>query len=540
MVRGSGIIILGLLVSACHDTSDSGEDEGDTETGEASDLYDSVEEVTVSTDPVEEISVTTDPVGDPDREVLSDQVGRPPIQRSVQRGGSFMGGPERFNRYYTDPDWQPSRVIYVSRDGAGSGTSADDPTSVDQGFSAVGAGEEIRFLSSDQTYRGCWELDEETSGTYDAPIVLQAERGPNNERGVHIECCDSGRSTCFNLEGADYVAVEGFVFEGGRYGIRSVGSSFESAGHQRGIAMLDNEAFDQCADPLFTGQSDWIVVEGNSAHGAGDCDGHGIYLSNGSDWMIVRHNNLYENTSSDFQINADPAYTCEEEGIAYDDPRCDGLADDGLGQGVSDYVLVENNYFHNGFRGRSSGPNFTSVRNSVVRNNVFGFYDRHGTSFWQETTNPRLGSSDNVVHHNLFIGESSSHVLQFNNYSDRNDVRNNIFLGIELSASSAVPNRSVALVEVDTDTISENVFENNYYVSGRFDGHSPSDSDFTNANFDTSWFEDFPLDRMGTIEDYRPTEAAPFLELGQRSEGSPVDASGGTRPDTVDLGPFEQ
>jgi len=33
----------------------------------------------------------------------------------------------------------------------------------------------------------------------------------------------------------------------------------------------------------------------------------------------------------------------------------------------------------------------------VIRNNIFGFYPRHGVSFWQETDNPKLGSSDNKI-----------------------------------------------------------------------------------------------------------------------------------------------
>jgi len=90
------------------------------------------------------------------------------------------------------------------------------------------------------------------------------------------------------------------------------------------------------------------VLDGNKGYGGGDGDGHGIYLSNGGDWMIARNNEVYDNSNSDFQINAAPLSTCEDEGIVFDDPLCDGSARNGLGQGVSEFVLVENNYFHNG------------------------------------------------------------------------------------------------------------------------------------------------------------------------------------------------
>ena len=82
-------------------------------------------------------------------------------------------------------------------------------------------------------------------------------------------------------------------------------------------------------------------------------------MSNGSDWNIVRGNETYSNPSSDFQINADPLSTCEDEGIPFADPRCDAYAGTGEGgRGASDYFLVDSNYFHH-----SDGPgaNFTSA-----------------------------------------------------------------------------------------------------------------------------------------------------------------------------------
>jgi len=232
------------------------------------------------------------------------------------------------------------------------------------------------------------------------------------------------------LEFANYIAIDGFHLKGGKYGIRSVGG-YATSEHQKGIAILNNHGENQDRDPFFSGGSDWIVVENNIAHGAGSGDGHGIYLSNGGDWMIVKNNNLYDNSSSDFQINADPITTCEDEGIAYSDSRCDGSALDGKGRGVSEFILVENNYFHHS----EVGPNFTSVRNSIIHNNIIGFYNRHNTSFWQESDNPKLGSSNNIIEHNLFIGQNSNHLLQLINSSTNNRVRNNILLGISITSS---------------------------------------------------------------------------------------------------------
>ena len=54
---------------------------------------------------------------------------RPPGQRApaVARGAQYMGFPEKFNRYYTDPAWQPSKVVYVSPDGSGNGAHPTGP-----------------------------------------------------------------------------------------------------------------------------------------------------------------------------------------------------------------------------------------------------------------------------------------------------------------------------------------------------------------------------------------------------------------------------
>ena len=197
----------------------------------------------------------------------------------------------------------------------------------------------------------------------------------------------------------------------------------------RGVAVIDSNGHDQNNDPFLSAQADWAVWERNVASGAKAGDGHGIYISNGSDWNIVRYNETFGNVSSDFQINPDPASTCKEAGIEFTDPRCHDYAGTGEGgQGASDYFLVDGNYFHHDLL---NGPNFTSVRRSVVRNNIFGPQGRHNVSFWQETDNPKLGSSDNKILHNLFI-TTAKHAVQFGAKSTRNEFANNVLLGVKL------------------------------------------------------------------------------------------------------------
>jgi hypothetical protein len=452
---------------------------------------------------------------------------------AVRRGESYMGSSERLNRYYTDSSWQPTRTVYVSANGSGSGATRDSAVAVSSALGDARPGDKIVFTRG--TYSGCYELDEAQGGTYDAPIVFYAERNSDGSLGVTIDCCSTGRRACINLEGASYVAIDGFEVRGGRHGVRAVGLDFAGSRHQKGVAVLNCDGHNQDNDPFFTGQSDWLVIENTLAHDAGSGDGHGIYLSNGGDWNIARNNELWLNASSDFQVNADPGMTCGDEGIAFDEDRCDGSARDGLGQGVSEFMLIENNYFHNGL---AQGANFTSMRNSVVRNNIFAFYARHGVSFWQETDNPRLGSRNNSVHHNLFIGKNNRELCQFTDRSDENDVRNNVFIGVTISGRAVTASPDTQLLNLD-GTTPNTVFKNNYYVGGWMEGHSVGSDEWQRADFDPAWFASLPFDQMGAASDFAPSASAPFRNLGALLADTPYDRSGVARHAPVDLGPIE-
>ena len=457
-----------------------------------------------------------------------------PSRLAVARGGSYMGFAERFNRYYTDPAWKPTKTVYVSPNGSGDGASRDTPMAVKDAVAGARPGTKIQFIAG--SYQGGFEFSKETSGTYDEPIVLIAERGPNNAIGVTMSCEQGKRQTCINFENADYIAVDGFEFVGGKYGVRAVGADYAASQHSRGIAVLNNTGHDQDRDGLLSNQSDWAVWQGNVAYGAKKADGHGIYVSGGSDWNIVRLNETYSNTSSDFQINADPASACKEVGIAFDDPRCDAYAGEGEGgQGACDYFLVEDNYFHHGL---AQGANFTSVRRSVIRNNIFGLHaEKHNVSFWQETDNPKLGSSDNKILHNLFI-TTGRHGVQFINNSTRNEFANNVVVGVRVDGGKVTANPSALLMEVD-ETVGENVYRANFYGSGKIEGREANASETLRKDFSPSWFAKFPATLNHDPNDFTPTADAPFLGKGTLSPTAPADRSGTVRSGAVDLGPIE-
>ncbi len=112
-------------------------------------------------------------------------------------------------------------------------------------------------------------------------------------------------------------------------------------------------------------------------------------------------------------------------------------------------------------------------------------------SFWQETDNPKLGSSDNKILHNLFI-TTGQQAVQFINYSTRNEFANNVILGVQVAGNNVTANPSALLMEVD-GTVGENVYRSNLYISGTLEGRVPGSDEIAIANFSPSWFARFPL-----------------------------------------------
>ena len=444
-------------------------------------------------------------------------------QPAVARGSTYRGFAEQFNRYYTDPNWQPSKVIYVSPTGGGDGTTKQTPMDVPSALKAASPDTEVFFVRG--AYDGCYQLGA-IAGTYEQPIVLYAERD-GAALGVVIHCCSTGRAACINLEGSSFVAVDGFELVGGKMGLRAVGSGEAAISHAKGNAVLNCVSHGQAEEGFFTGVADWFVIERCAAHDLAD---HGIYLSNGGDWNVVRQNEIWGCSDSDFQINPDPAQTCVDKGIAVDSPDCDAVAGtpgDG-GRGASDFFLVEENFFHDGL---AQGSNFTSTRRSIVRNNIFAVYQTHGASFWQETDNPNLGASDNQILHNLFVTKATGRrALQFINGANRNRVENNVFLGI---------GANMLALEVDGSG-PENVFVQNYYIHATLSGRTPNDQEHVTAALVPTWFQALPDGANSAPGAWAPTDSAPFLNLGALNQNATRDRAGNARNAPTDLGPFER
>ena len=133
----------------------------------------------------------------------------------------------------------------------------ENPISVDTVLSSVQPGDLLYFLRDSEPYENInFRIWEEHSGTYDQPIVFYGERNEDGSLGVHLDCNQGTTnlaSSCFNVESADYIAIDGFEMVGGFYGVRAVGSGFSPENNQLGLALLNNDGHDQHKDPFFYG-----------------------------------------------------------------------------------------------------------------------------------------------------------------------------------------------------------------------------------------------------------------------------------------------
>jgi parallel beta-helix repeat protein len=103
-----------------------------------------------------------------------------------------------------------------------------------------------------------------------------------------------------NLEGADYIVIDGFTItnQGGsitRAGIRSVTNT--------GVVIRNNTIDGMGTWGIFTGFSYNILIENN--HCSNSQDEHGIYFSNSGDNPVIRGNICHHNNGCGIHMNGD-------------------------------------------------------------------------------------------------------------------------------------------------------------------------------------------------------------------------------------------
>jgi hypothetical protein len=187
-------------------------------------------------------------------------------------------------------------------------------------------------------------------GTGAKPVVYQAmgkdvivnQKGPRRDDGI-------------NIEGCDYIVIEGFTVKGmtgGGNGIRVV-----LANH----CVVRNCWCDHNAERgIFTGFTDDILIEHNRC--SNSVDEHGIYVSNSSDRPIVRYNECWGNNAIGIHFNGD-----------------ESMGGDGV---ISDAQVYGNSLHDNN---RAAGINMDGVENPVIYNNlIYNNHQAQGIALFQQ------------------------------------------------------------------------------------------------------------------------------------------------------------
>jgi parallel beta-helix repeat protein len=224
-------------------------------------------------------------------------------------------------------------TFYVATTGsdANAGTSAQPWRTLQKAANAARAGDLV--LVANGTYAG---MNITADGTATARITFRA-----NGVNVLVNSANAVTTTDnINIEGADYVTVEGFIVEDApRDGIRAVTAT--------GVRVRNNTVRRSGLTGILCGFTPSIEISGNSS--SGSVAEHGIYLANSTtaaDNPVIRDNECFGNFSSGIQINGD----CRAGG-----------------DGVISGALIENNVVHDNMQ---KGLSLISMQASTVRNNL--------------------------------------------------------------------------------------------------------------------------------------------------------------------------
>ena len=279
-------------------------------------------------------------------------------------------------------------TFYVANGGSdgNSGDSATPWQTLQHAADAVHAGDTVIVRAGN--YAGFYL---ETDGTASSRIVFHAESG------VTITTRNPVTADGINLEGSDYVTVEGFNVVGmPRTGIRSVTNE--------GVIIRNNNCDHNQKWGILTGFSYDILIEGNVT--SRSIDEHGIYVGNSGDRPTIRNNISWGNRANGIHMNGDAS-----------------LGGDGIISGA----LVEGNIIYGNGVGGGSGINCDGVQNSIIRNNLI--YDQHSSGISLYRIDGGGGSSGNtVVNNTVLVAADGRWALNIQSGSTGNTVRNNILL----------------------------------------------------------------------------------------------------------------
>ncbi|MEL7061346.1 MAG: right-handed parallel beta-helix repeat-containing protein, partial [Acidobacteriota bacterium] len=197
-----------------------------------------------------------------------------------------------------------------------------------------------------------------------------------------------------NLEGADWIVVEGFRVEGRtRAGLRAVLCS--------NVVFRSNVAVGNGRWGILTGFCDDLLIENNTL--VESVIEHGVYVSNSGDRPVVRGNLIVGNHANGIHMNGDLSAG---------------------GDGVISDALIENNVILDNGVGGGSGINCDGVQDSTIRNNLIA--DSHASGISLYRIDGGAPSTGNVVVHNtIVVAADGRWGVNIRDASTGNTVRNN-------------------------------------------------------------------------------------------------------------------
>ncbi len=390
-------------------------------------------------------------------------------------------------------------TLYVSPLGndAGSGSETAPWRTLQKAADSVVAGDTV--IVRPGNYAG-FHLT--ADGTADSPITFRADGN------VLINAHNPATPDGINLEGADYITIDGFSVNGmPRAGIRSV------INHH--VTISNNRTDANGVWGIFTGFSEDVLIEGNVT--TRSLQEHGIYVSNSADRPVIRGNTSWGNYANGIHMNGDVSMG---------------------GDGIISGALVENNVIYDNGRGGGSGINADGVQNSVFRNNLI--YGNHASGMSLYRIDGGGGSSGNLVANNTIVGAADSRwALNINSGSTGNTVVNNALYSHHSFRGS---------ITISPDSLAG--FKSDYNaVESRFtldDGDSVLSLDQWRAatGQDAHSIVAAPNQLFVNADagDYHLSATSPALDAGTLTGAPTVDLDGISRPSGagVDIGAYER
>jgi parallel beta-helix repeat protein len=277
-------------------------------------------------------------------------------------------------------------ALFVSPLGndSNSGTQSAPWRTLQKAANTVNPGDVVTVRAGD--YVG---FDLRRDGTSSAPITFKADPGAN------IVQRNATTSDGINLEGADYITIDGFTVNSmPRAGIRSVLNNH--------VTIRNNHTDSNYRWGIFTGFSDDLLIENNVT--SRSQTEHGIYVSNSGDRPTIRDNTTFGNAGCGIHMNGDVTMG---------------------GDGIISGALVERNIAYDNGRSGGSAINADGVQNSRFQNNLL--YNNHASGIALFRYDGGGPSSSNVLVNNTIVQAADARwALLVMNGATSNTIINNI------------------------------------------------------------------------------------------------------------------